>query len=132
MAERFLYMPSFGVALLAGILWMTIPAKPIRRIAAVGLMSAAVLLCIGHNYIWHDNLSFYGNMVRQFPENMSGRLGYGLALLDAGRLSAAEEQFGSTADRANESRVPGGSRGYHRAEGSQTMRSVAAASRCRC
>src|SRR6185295_4042665 len=84
MAERFLYTPSFGVALLAGVLWMAVPATAIRRLAGAGLISAAVLLCIGHNYIWHDNLSFYGNMVRQFPENMTGRMGYGLALLDVG------------------------------------------------
>jgi protein O-mannosyl-transferase len=93
MAERFMYTPVVGVALLAALAWQAFPAVRIRHVAEAGLLATAVSLCIAHNYIWHDPLSFYGNMVRQFPENMSGRLGYGLALLDRGSLPEAEEQF---------------------------------------
>src|SRR5207237_6372947 len=34
-----------------------------------------------------------GNMVRVFPNNISGRLGYGYAMLERGRTSEAIEQF---------------------------------------
>jgi tetratricopeptide (TPR) repeat protein len=93
MAERFLYTPLFGAALLAGLLWAAIQDERLRTVVGAGVLSTAVLLCISHNYVWSNDLSFYGNMVRLFPENMSGRLGYGYALLNRGRLGEAEEEF---------------------------------------
>ena len=56
-------------------------------------MAVAGLLCIAHNYVWRDNLSFYGNIVRVLPNNLRGRQGYGVALLEAGRPVEAREQF---------------------------------------
>jgi tetratricopeptide (TPR) repeat protein len=93
MAERFLYTPAFAIAILAGGLWASISSSNLRRITGAGVLTIAVLLCIGHNYIWRDNLSFYGNMVRLFPQNMTGRLGYGLALVDRDRPAEAVQQF---------------------------------------
>ena len=93
MAERYLYVPSFGFALIAGMIWSSIRAKEIRRILAAGVMVFAALLCISHNYIWQDNLTFYANMVRVLPENIRGRQGYGVALLDINRVPEAREQF---------------------------------------
>jgi hypothetical protein len=93
MAERFLYLPLFGFALLAGSFWAGIPDQRIRRLTAAGVLSIAAILCIGHNYIWQDKLTFHRNLVRVSPQNARGRLGYGFALLNVGKTADAKVQF---------------------------------------
>ena len=93
MAERFLYLPSLGICLIGGILWSNIREVRTKKLIAAGIMSIAVLLCVGHNYVWRDNLSFYGNIVRVFPNNVRGRQGFGIALLEKGRPEEARAQF---------------------------------------
>ena len=58
MTERHLYLPSLSICLIAATIWASIPAIQVRRIIAVGVMAVAGLLCIAHNYVWRDNLSF--------------------------------------------------------------------------
>ena len=53
----------------------------------------AALLCIAHNYVWRDELSYYSNLVRVLPNNLRGRQGYGVALIEAGRPQDALIQF---------------------------------------
>ena len=93
MAERHLYLPSLGICLIAGMAWASVSNIGIRKLLAAGVMTIAVLLCIAHNYIWRDNLSFYGNVVRVLPNNARGRQGYGVALMEAGRVLDARDQF---------------------------------------
>jgi tetratricopeptide (TPR) repeat protein len=93
MAERHLYLPSLGICLLGAAIWVTIPNLQVKKILAVGVMTVACILCIAHNYIWRDNLSFYGNIVRVFPDNIRGRQGYGVAFLESGRPVEASAQF---------------------------------------
>jgi len=93
MAERHLYLPSLGICLMAATIWAGITAIQVRRIIAVGVMAVAALLCIAHNYVWKDNLTFYGNIVRVLPNNIRGRQGYGVALLEAGQPVEARAQF---------------------------------------
>jgi hypothetical protein len=93
MSERALYLPSLGICLAAGLLWVRLSNAQIRRVLAAGVMATAALLCIAHNYVWRDDLSYFGNMVRVLPNNVRGRQGYGVALSEAGRLEEAREQF---------------------------------------
>ena len=93
MAERFLYMPAFGFALLAGIAWAAISSVNTRRLIAVGVVAAATILCIAHNYIWQDTLTFHRNAVQTVPDNARARLGYGFALLRLNKNVEAKEQF---------------------------------------
>jgi len=93
MAERFLYTPIFGFALLAGITWTRIQDRGARRLIAVGFVAASTLLCISHNYVWQDTLTFHENAVRVSPNNARARLGYGFALVRVGRAQEAKEQF---------------------------------------
>src|SRR6516162_9336698 len=79
MAERFLYTPVFGFALLAGMTWAAIRDNGPRRAVAAGIVSVCVILCISHNYIWQDTLTFHENAVRLAPQNARARLGYGFA-----------------------------------------------------
>ena len=93
MAERFLYTPAFGFALLAGMAWAAIQDQRSRRLIAAGVVTVAVLLCIGHNYIWQDTLTFHENAVRIVPGNARARLGYGFALLRINKVEEAKAQF---------------------------------------
>jgi len=93
MAERFLYLPIFGFALLAGLMWAGIQQGRVRRLAAGGFLTLAVLLCISHNYVWQDTLTFHENAVRIVPDNARARLGYGFALLRMNKVPEAREQF---------------------------------------
>jgi len=93
MSERALYLPSLGICLVGGLLWARMGIRQIRRVLAVGVLAVAALLCIAHNYVWRDELTYFGNMVRVFPDNVRGRQGYGVALLEAGRPDIAREQF---------------------------------------
>jgi protein O-mannosyl-transferase len=93
MSERALYIPSIGICLAAGVLWTRIASAERRTILAVGVMAVAAVLCIGHNYVWRDDVTYFGNMVRVLPDNVRGRQGYGVALVEAGLLDEAREQF---------------------------------------
>jgi hypothetical protein len=93
MAERFLYTPIFGFALLAGITWAGIHESGLRRVVAGGFIAVAALLCISHNYVWQDTLTFHQNAVRVVPNNARARLGYGFALLRMDKAQDAKEQF---------------------------------------
>jgi tetratricopeptide (TPR) repeat protein len=93
MAERYLYVPSFGFALLAGMAWSRIQSAERRAITAAGVLMIAILLCISHNFMWRGNLSYYENVVNVYPNNVAGRLGYGVALLEAGHADEAVQQL---------------------------------------
>jgi hypothetical protein len=93
MAERFLYTPVFGFALLAGMAWTAIRDRGARRMVAVGVVSVSALLCISHNYVWQDTLTFHENAVRVMPNNARARLGYGFALLRMDKVQDARDQF---------------------------------------
>jgi hypothetical protein len=93
MAERFLYTPAFGFALVAGITWAGIHDRSVRRVIAAGFVSIAAILCISHNYVWQDTLTFHQNAVRMVPNNARARLGYGFALLREGKVQDARDQF---------------------------------------
>src|SRR6185369_16748039 len=85
MAERFLYLPSMGVCLVAGFVWTSLPHSSVKQIAGAGILAAAILLCISDTFIWRNELSFYRNIVQVLPNNVRGRQGYGVALVEAGR-----------------------------------------------
>ena len=92
-AERLLYLPAFSVALLAGIAWNALPPKRLKYLLGSGVMLTATILCISHNWIWQDEFTFFRNMVRVTPDNLSARLGYGHVLENQGILQQAREQF---------------------------------------
>jgi hypothetical protein len=93
MSERSLYLPSVGICLIAGLIWTWLPSVPMRRAVAIGVMSTAALLCIADTYIWRNDLTYFGNLVRVFPNNVRGQQGYGTALVEAGRPAEAQEHF---------------------------------------
>ena len=92
MAERFLYLPLAGLSLAGGVLVSKIEDHRIRRLIGAGGLAAALILCVSHNYIWRNNFTFYGNMVRVQPNNVKGRIGYGAMLVDVGHMQEAADQ----------------------------------------
>ena len=93
MSERALYLPSLSICLIAGLIWTKVRQPQVRTLLAVGVLALAALLCIAHNYVWRDELTYYANLVRVLPNNLRGRQGYGVALIEAGRPQDALIQF---------------------------------------
>jgi cytochrome c-type biogenesis protein CcmH/NrfG len=56
-------------------------------------VAVSVILCISHNYIWQDTLTFHENAVRLLPQNARARIGYGFALLRINKAEEASAQF---------------------------------------
>jgi hypothetical protein len=92
-SERALYLPSLGVCLLAGSLWARMSTPQLRRIIGAGVLVSSALLCISHSYVWRNDLTYFGNLVRVYPDNVRGQLGYGIALIEAGRPEEGRVHF---------------------------------------
>ena len=85
MAERFLYLPFVGLALVAALLFAGIDDQRLRRLIGIGSLVTAIVLCNSHDYIRRDDFTFFKNMVRVVPDSAKARLGYGFALIKDGR-----------------------------------------------
>jgi tetratricopeptide (TPR) repeat protein len=93
MAERFLYLPLAGLALAGGMIFSTLRNHRLERLIGAGFLLTAIVLCNSHDYIRRNDFSFFANMVRIQPNSAKARLGYGYALLQAGRKEEAVEQL---------------------------------------
>jgi len=93
MAERFLYFPLIGLSIAAAIAFSNLQAAPVRRLIGIGVVLTAIVLCNSHDYVRRNNFTFFDNMVRVEPDSAKARLGYGYALLQAGRKDEAIEQL---------------------------------------
>jgi len=93
MAERFLYLPLIGLSIAAAVVLAGLHDRGAQRLIGVGVVSVAIVLCNGHDYTRRNDFTFFGNMVRIQPNSAKARLGYGYALLQAGRKAEAAEQF---------------------------------------
>jgi protein O-mannosyl-transferase len=92
-AERYVYLPSFGVVLLAG--WAVAALEPRRaqlaRALSVGLAALMVLgaaVTVQRNPVWKDSLSLWGDAVSKSPGSGVANLNYGLALISAGQAES--------------------------------------------
>jgi protein O-mannosyl-transferase len=93
MAERFLYLPLAGLSLGAAVTFGNIRDDRLRRLIGIGGLTAAIVLCNSHDYIRRNDFTFFRNMVRVEPNSAKARLGYGYALMQAGRNEEAARQF---------------------------------------
>jgi tetratricopeptide (TPR) repeat protein len=101
MADRFLYVPSIGLFLL--LTFALRDSYPIRNLrigrcklqlplalAALVLLALVTSAQLRH---WQDSLKLWEHARRVTPDNFYSRFSYGAALLDAGRVEEAVEQF---------------------------------------
>lgn len=92
--ERFLYLPSVGLCLLAGLLLERVLGGPSRhrRAAAVGvagLVLASLLLTLWRNEDWRDNYRLYSRMVETSPRADLPRVNLAFTQLPLGEIPAA-------------------------------------------
>jgi Flp pilus assembly protein TadD len=92
-AERYVYLPSFGVVLLAG--WAVAALDPGRirlaRALTAGLAVLAVLgaaVTVQRNPVWKDSLSLWGDAAAKSPGSGMANLNYGFALVSAGQAES--------------------------------------------
>jgi protein O-mannosyl-transferase len=96
MADRFLYLPIAGAALMLTDLlrhWR-FEKKPVR-VAAMLLGSAVVLACVTfqREKIWHDELALWRDTAQKNPFSVTAADNLGWALYDAERPTEAIEPF---------------------------------------
>ncbi len=105
LAERYLYMPSFSLALIAGFIALSIPVTiktaSVRRIIASGalavLLSAVTVAysiqTVKRNTVWKDDILFWKDIVRKVPNEGLPHLNLGLVYNENDRLDEAEEEY---------------------------------------
>jgi tetratricopeptide (TPR) repeat protein len=101
MADRFLYIPSVGLALLAGRGWDAwtrsgLAARGARRAALVAASLVLAILAgstIRRSRVWRDDLTLFNDMLARSPHSALVRNNLGLALYEGGDLGRAEEEF---------------------------------------
>lgn len=93
MAERFLYLPLLGISIAFAFSFNSIPELRQRKLVAFGGLLAAIVVCNSHDFIRRNNFTFFSNMVRVVPNSAKARLGYGYALIQAGRHDDAAVQL---------------------------------------
>jgi Tfp pilus assembly protein PilF len=111
-AERYLYLPSAGVALLFGALLAWLPT---RRWVPVALGCAAVLVAaattVARNRVWEDPVALWTDAVAKSPSLAYAHEGRAFALLRAGRRDDGNAEF------AHAARLDPGLRGRYVAAG---------------
>jgi tetratricopeptide (TPR) repeat protein len=94
-AERFLYLPSVGFALLFGH-WAAHFAVRLRRaavFAAVLVLGLGAAATIARSRIWKDNATLYADIARTTPRSALAHSNLGLEHLRAGRHDEAAAAF---------------------------------------
>jgi tetratricopeptide (TPR) repeat protein len=94
-ADRYLYLPSIALALLAALGFARLP----KRAERPGLLAAGVVLAVWavlgvqHAAIWHDDLRFWTNAVEAAPDEGFARIKLATTLHRADDVEAAEAAF---------------------------------------
>ena len=100
-AERYLYLPSVGLSLLAAAALTRHPhllgRRAVQAAAAVALAGLAVLT-VARNRVWHDEIALWTDVTRNDARFSLPHLNLGLALANAGRAAEAEEAYRAALD----------------------------------
>jgi len=92
--ERFLYLPSAGVA---WALALAFGPRPWWRNAAAGAVAAGLVLAGGIVTLslipdWHDDLTLFASITRKAPRSALGHSSYAMLLAQQGRLQEADAE----------------------------------------
>jgi hypothetical protein len=101
MADRFLYVPSIGLFVLLAfalrdatrVCCVRFPAYKLQVPVALAVLGLLVVISSAQLRHWQDSLTLWEHARRVTPDNFYTRFSYGAALLDAGRVEEAAEQF---------------------------------------
>jgi len=94
-SERYLYLPSIGLAWLAGGLAAVLPVRARRVAAAVGLALLAALgvAAFARAGLYRSDLTLFRAAVRTTPNSEIARNNLGMALFNHGRNDEAEREY---------------------------------------
>ncbi len=93
-AERYLYLPSAGIALLWGMLLTYLSRPPwLRAAAGCAVVVAGAALTISRNSVWQDPVALWTDAVERHPDMAYARVDRGLALLRAGRQAEGAREL---------------------------------------
>jgi tetratricopeptide (TPR) repeat protein len=95
-AERYLYLPCFGMAMLGALLFGALAHAGGKRLAV--LISVPVFVLYGsatieRNAVWRNSLTLWSDGVRKAPKSSRARLNLGVALGDKGDVTGAIAQY---------------------------------------
>lgn len=94
LAERYLYISSFGIALLTVLLIDKLNLKDNLTNIIIGiLLILSGIVTVNRNIVWQSNLTLYEDTIKKSPNFAPARNEYGLALMNKGRYNEALEQF---------------------------------------
>lgn len=99
MAERYLYLPSFGFSLFAAILFIKMYSRLAPKIKMLSLcaMGGIVLifgcLTVQRNKVWQDSYSLWTNTVSISPNSYNAHSNLAIALVDKKRYEEAAEEY---------------------------------------
>jgi tetratricopeptide (TPR) repeat protein len=101
-ADRYLYLPSVGYALLAGLAFLAVA----RRVKVAGMILLSVVtIAVGAAYsyqtvnrtkVWSNNIELWGNVVRQNPSNVYGHYAFANVYLEERMYEEAGNEYRKT------------------------------------
>ena len=89
LAERTLYLPSVGLALVIGALMARMPARLEYGLAFGVVVAAAATRSVLRIPAWHDNVTFAQSIRRDSPDSYQGHMAAAGILLERGRPDLA-------------------------------------------
>jgi Flp pilus assembly protein TadD len=94
LAERYLYLPSAGMAVVVATVWHALLVGTRRTRRASILVAAAVIIgcaasTITRNRVWHDDLSLWTDTAQKSPQSAPAHEGLGFALYESGQFASA-------------------------------------------
>jgi tetratricopeptide (TPR) repeat protein len=97
-AERYLYLPSIGFSLAAGILFNSIITNKDRLRVPLSIFLVSVLvvysiITVNRNKVWHDELTLWGETVKRSADSSLVHYNLGVALSSKGDLDAAIKEY---------------------------------------
>jgi tetratricopeptide (TPR) repeat protein len=94
-ADRYLYVPSAGAALLLALGFARIPSRWRRTALAVAgvVLLAGAALTARRSVVWRDNLTFWQNAVAAAPDEGFALMKLGLELGERGDRAGAEARY---------------------------------------
>ena len=91
-AERYLYLPSIGLAWLVGLAWSRIARRTLAALALVGIAVLGTAAWV-RSGLYRSDLELFSAVVRANPRNEIARNNLGMALYHADRIDEAEREY---------------------------------------
>ena len=89
-AERFMYLPSIGVFMVAGVLISRIKREKAISIIILVFIITYSFLTIRRNFEWKDSITLWTSTLRVFPDSKKALVNRSIAYLRKGQLEKAQ------------------------------------------